>query len=417
MKTRIQKNAAATESKTTPAEVFELTSIKPEEVSLVDRAANGRSFLVKKRKTEKATAPAAETSGASEDEIVDLAATAKGAAPGAELDAADVSTSEVTEAEKVIAAKDAADAAAYAAEKAARAAGGEGAPVVTPDVPAAPAAAAKATPAVKAVDTAAALASLVTDAASLKKTDIIVTPGADGEVVVSVDAAPVVTPAAPAAVIDKVKAAVLAGIDAISERVTMFRSKVEADESASPWNMAGRPEICSDVWYIRDMLDALYDIGGARWEIETAGDEANKSVAKGHKAITGSRVAKLKAIHKGLSYCMKDYGSVMKELDTETEDAAEVVAAAAPALVGDVNKAAPAAPAVPASVEKDINELRTMVASLSKTVDAQAAQLAKSRDSVRQSNSAVPEETPQNRDKVIWPSDLANKAERVQVRR
>lgn len=394
---RIKKDAAgiatAGDNSSNPPETFELKDMNVEEVSMVDKPANGRAFLVKKRATKKSDAASTDTAA---EEVIDLAAEV------------DKSGTAEPEADRANAEKDAADAAAHAADLSAEGSKSE---------KAAPAAATV----TETIDTAAALAAL-TD--GVKKTDITVSPDGDGGLVVAVsDTPPEPVAAAPAEVTDKCKAAVLAGIDAIGQRLAMFRGKVEADGSASPWDMSGRPEICSDVWYIRDMLDALYNIGGPAWEIEAAGDSATDvdkaAVVKGHKAITGSRIAKMKAIHKGLSYCMKDYGALMKELDTESEqdeqdvpaDTAMGAAKAAPVATSE------AATAAPASVEKDINDLRAQVSSLSKTVNVQASQLAKSRDSVQQSNSALPKEENQNRDKVIWPSDLADPAEYARTQR
>lgn len=79
---RLAKSAAASASEkaVTDALPHELTNITVKEVSLVDRAANGRSFLVRKRQKNKPV---------EDGEIVDLAALGKGDLPGADLDAKD----------------------------------------------------------------------------------------------------------------------------------------------------------------------------------------------------------------------------------------------------------------------------------------------------------------------------------------
>lgn len=89
---RITKSDAAPAKK--EETTFELTNLRVEEVSLVDRPANQRTFLVKKRDHKKTEAPAdkgkeGEAVVVDADEVVDIAALGKGEAPGADLDRAD----------------------------------------------------------------------------------------------------------------------------------------------------------------------------------------------------------------------------------------------------------------------------------------------------------------------------------------
>ncbi len=82
---RLAKSGVASKA-VTDALPHELTNITVKEVSLVDRAANGRKFLVKKR----AKASPEKAVPLEDDDIVDLAAMAKGDLPGADLDARDI---------------------------------------------------------------------------------------------------------------------------------------------------------------------------------------------------------------------------------------------------------------------------------------------------------------------------------------
>lgn len=91
---RITKSDAAPAKK--EETTFELTNLRVEEVSLVDRPANKRTFLVKKRATKKADAPEVKGKDSGEavvvvdaDEVVDIAALGKSEPPGADLDRKD----------------------------------------------------------------------------------------------------------------------------------------------------------------------------------------------------------------------------------------------------------------------------------------------------------------------------------------
>lgn len=369
----------------------ELTSINVEEVSTVDRAANGKKFLLVK---------------------------------GLErIEGEEVDASEMERVEKETQDKDAKDAAEYAALKAkavadesaaelartaaiAAAAPVAVAPVATAPV-VAPVIASAPTAEVKAKQD---LASLVQSA---KSESIIV----DGTATVTVSADPP-EPVAPAATIEQVKTAVLAGIDSIAARLEKFRADVEKDPSS--YSASGAPCLYDHVWYLQDMLYALFNIGGAAWEIGAA-------VNKGHRAITAGRVAKMKGIHKGLGYVMKDLGSLVGEL-TEDEDAEEALAMAvpvaaaaakaapvvvvAPVVTAPTTAVAPAvAPAVSTEVVKQLSELAAIVGNLRGVVADQAVQLSKQRQTVGPSNTPANErsitKSPEEDDTVSWPADMA----------
>lgn len=416
MRTKIHKNAAAQTVETDKAagQTFELTSLEVKEVSLVDRGANNRSFLVTKKAGERGSV-------ITSSEGIKINPLLK---------------------DPEIVAKDAADAGKISGAE----------PIVVETVKGADtAAAAPVATAAPAVDEAAELAKLRAQVtpSEAKKADVTITPQEDGSVSVSVDTTPEppVSPA-PAAVVEKIKAATLAGIDAISERLMALRADVSSGKLTSQWSHSGQQEVWGHTWYIRDMLDRLGDIGGPAWEIEAAGDEAmevGKGVTKAHKAITALRLEKMRGIHKAMIYCHNDMDKLIKELDgeagsatdgketpdtgtkfepdrgssfakAETPAAAPVVAAAvvAPAAV---TAPAAAAPVVKAS-DPEVAELRRavaeqaqMVESLQQIVAEQSATINKSR--AAQDSNAIPEENgPQiasECDTVKWPLDLADR--------
>lgn len=396
-KSRIRKTATAVETLAAPApQVFELTNMEIEEVSIVDRPANEREFLLRKKAEEKklAAAKAAEVTTIEEPEGIDLVAAAKAAEDLKALDAA-----------------------AKAAEDARKAAdAAKAAPV----------------PAAKVAEVADPVAAAGALAAATKADITVSTPS--GDVTVTVEDAPVVAPPAPQALIDKVKAATLAGIDAIAARVAKFRQDVDAGTIGS-YNDSGRSEaLWGHIWYLKDMLDSLYNIGGASWEIESAGDAAqdvdkSSDVNKAHKAITAARVKKFAAVHKCMTYAMKDFSGVLKELANDQDEnvleedpdevATDRVKAAATPVAVAAAKAAPVPPVVapvPPEVTKRLGELDDMVRSLKIVVATQATEIAKARNTVNGSNAQTADEllatsVPEH-DTFIWPADLAAKPTR-----
>ncbi len=379
-KRRIRKSAEVVAAEPAPAEIHELTNITVEEVSMVDRPANERKFLLRKAK-EKAEA----------------------AAKAAELPVPELVAEPAEEIDLVAAAKAMEDLKAKDAEDLAKKKAEESAQVSDP-------------------------AAALTDLVAATKTDVTVET-AEGAITVSIPDEPARVPAAPPELIDKVKTATLAGIDAIAARVASFRSAVETG-APSPYSSSGTSDVLWDhVYYIKGMLEALYDIGGPSWEIESAGDAASdvdkSGVAKaGHKSITASRVAKLAAIHKGMTYCMKDYAGIMKELSQEQDEEGDLEVdptTAGTELTGKntppIAKAAPVVAPAPVIVAPDpvvlnkLNELTAMITTLKGTVAEQAVALAKARNSNGGSNAlsvdeVVANDVP-NTDTNIWPADMA----------
>ena len=425
--TKILKNAGAAPVETSKAEgqVFELTSLDVKEVSLVDKGANRREFLVTKKAGERGEV----ITGGKEIKINPLLK---------------------NDAELV--AKDQADAGAIpGANAAATAEGIDGAagPGVVTEVDKSKADTAAAAPvatAAPAVDEAAELAKLrAAVGGEAKKADVTITPEADGSVSVSVDTTPAaaVSPA-PASVVEKIKAATLAGIDAISERLMALRADVSSGKLTSQWSQSGQQEVWSHTWYIRDMLDQLGMIGGPAWEIEAAGDEAMdvgkaQGVTKAHKAITAARLEKMRGIHKAMIYCHNDMDKLIKELDGEAgaatdgketpdtgtkfepdrgssfakgagEAPAAAVAAAVVAPVAATPVVKAADPEV-AELRRSLSEQAQMVESLRQIVAEQSATINKSR-TAQDSNSEPDEIGPKiasECDNVKWPLDLADR--------
>lgn len=382
-KSRIRKTATAVEALAAPApQIFELKNMEIEEVSIVDRPANEREFLLRKKAEKAADEAAAKAVEPEADEAaqgIDLVAAAKAAE---DLKALDAAAKAVEDARKI------ADAAKAATEV---------------------------------VDPVAAAGAL----AAATKADITVsTPS--GDVTVTVEDAPAPVSPAPQALIDRVKAATLAGIDAIAARLAKFRQDVDGG-TVSSYNDSGRSEaLWGHIYYLKDMLDSLYDIGGASWEIESAGDAAQdvdkaQGVKKAHKAITAARVKKFAAVHKCMTYAMKDFSGVLKELaNDQDENVLEEEPPVAPTSKAAAPAPAPAAavvaPVIPPEIVAQMGQLSTMVNSLKATVAKQASEIAKARNTVNGSNAQIDDEkvatSVPGHDTVIWPADLAAKPAR-----
>ncbi len=444
---KIKKSAeVATEDGT-----HQLTGIEVHEVSVVDRAANMRRFI-----TRKADETPAETAARIQSKIE-----ARGdKSPGAELDAAAALVSSVV-AEKAKDAADVADggdlstvhahaASAHAAAATAHAAAAEDAgkktkKAVAPLPP--PAGAGAVAPVAASTDVsdpeaellALAKAGGVETFATSKATDITVATNPDGSVAITVDEnAPVIlNPSLPASVADKVKASVVAGIDAIMLRIATLRQNVL--DSKGSYSASGTPQELYDIWYIRDMLCALYDIGGPCWEIEQAGDVAAAAIAdvmkaagvpvRKNKLISQARVMKLKMAHEAMRYAHSDMEKVFKELDTEGGDATGEMASQTAASNGSPTPSAPSnfAKAATVAPAKDIKEDPAFIAlaaelerskaeltksqkgaeALQKIVANQGDIIAKARGSVAPSNVSGESSPAPVVVEVEWPRDLA----------
>ncbi len=385
----IRKDATTSVSATKAADgVHELTDMKVHEVSIVDAAANRRRFLVtKKGETTVDRAAVAEKM---------KALTAAGERlPGAELDAADVAA--------------------------------KAAPAVVAPAVVAPAVAAKAGDVVPIPPPASAVSAAPVDPLAAldalnKSLEVDVVPQLDGSTAIVVtETAPVPTSTAPAEVQDKIKIAVMGGIDAIIARLQTLSASIAA--SPGTWSDAGIPQELYGLWYIRDMISALYDIGGPSWEIEVAADAAIEAAstpvemakASAHKAITAARVGKLMATHRALKYCASDLGTLLKELNGVVPAAvAAVVEAPTSKSAGTVEPA----PAVAIDIFSDPRfialtkaqeESTAIIARLQAMVSEQAETITKARNSIASSNGDDNNirQPATKSDKVVWARDLA----------
>lgn len=388
MRTKISKAAAKTDDQLP----HELTNITVKEVSVVDRAANKRTFLVTKNEKNPRT----------ENALSFLASRSRPAGNdlASDLDARDVQNVQKTDAEKLIEAKDAADKIAYEAERLAKEGGAKetgdvvitAAPVVAPVVDA-----------TKALDQlVASVAPAAVVAPTPTKKDEVVQP------VTIVEPAPL-SPSA-----EKVKEAIILAITGISDKVAQFKTAIQEADSKNTDQISGRPwAVWEYSYYIQDMLNALSRIGGADWEVAAASfaKALQSDISKGgNKAITATRVGVLKGVHEGLLHATGTMTKVMKELTDETPDevvspdasasfakTAPVAAAPAPAIVP-----APVVVTDPAMVAKmeivmaSIANSEKVVKSLQDIIAAQSTEIAKARGEVS-SNAISPDKEKVNK--------------------
>lgn len=462
----------------TPA-THELTNMRVDEVSAVDRAANKRKFLVTKNDE-----TPAETSARIQAKIA-----ARGDAGPGVIDKADKgddnddATVPGTPAAHAHAASAHAAAASAHANAAAQA---KPTPVKTEksgDVVPLPGSTSVTTTAKNAtedkgtsVDPIAEMEALAKEtnaeaakvgASSTKKSDDVslAVLDANGNVAatlnVSVDDAATATgTAAPAEVINSIKTALVGGIDAVSARIAQLRANILASRNIS--STYGTPTELYDIWYIRDMLCALYDIGGPAWEVQNAADAAEDELAKAasegkpvstitkNKVITKARIMKMQAAHKAMEYAHADMKKVLKEMDSEGGDATGEVASATQATDGtpkttnfeksdgaskDIEKD-PRFVALQTELSKAQTELKTKgdelaakagelkkaqdsVATLQALASRQAATLETARGSVGKSNKVVDNGSPAretNSDSFQWPRDLAADRSKIDKR-
>lgn len=419
----LKKIKKATTATPAPEATHVLTDMKIAEVSTVNRAANRRTFLVTKEDAARAAAKAEALGDAAPAAAVTTATTKD------DLGSSDLPPMGSPAAHAHAASAHAAAASAHAA--AADASEGDkkkktektAAPALTP-------------PGVSAADPIAEMAALTkTLEGKTEKgdvTDVTVAANEDGSLTISVDSsqAPIVSPA-PAAIVDAVKVAVLAGIDAVKARVDMLRESVS--NSKGSYSMSGTPVELYDIWYIRDMLCALYDIGGPSWEIEQAVDGATDAIAdmakavgvpiSKNKVISKARIMKMQASHKAMKYAHDDMAKVLKELDSEGGDATGEMARGAAAVTTTPDGTPPSSFAKAEEkidIEKNpiVIALREQLAKSSATITAleqttknQAQTIAKARGIAPASNalvaSSIEKSSVQEDDTVVWDRDLA----------
>lgn len=417
MKTHVRKDAVNKDDLGAIAAPYELTNIDVKEVSIVDAAANRKKFLVTKRSDpksrERSMRPVENTTSTTKAEDM----------PPTEAEKA--KEAEKVTAEKAATEKASIEAAAEAEKVAAEKAASEAAEV------------AKAAEAVK----------VAADAlAAVGKTE------AAPDITVA-DPPPV---AAPTETVDRVKAAILGVLDAVGTRLDKFRSDVN---TGTVYNDGVPSAVFDHVYYLRGLLDSVWDIGGPYWEarivqaaaVADIGKSATpEEIAKAGKAITAARVQKMKGIHKAMAYCTKDMDGLVSELDAEytpgdsvvTSDpsvdpnamsfakaeaekaAAEKVAAekaAADKSAADITKAqtdkatfekmiadavAVATKALTEQIASKTAEIEIVTKNLQSSVNAQAIEVAKARNTIADSQQIV-DDGVATHDTIGWSSDMA----------
>ena len=398
MRTKVSK--AATKTDDVP---HELTNITVKEVSVVDRAANKRTFLVTKNDKNPRTENAVKF-------LTERNKSAGGDDLASQLDARDAAAVQKTDAEKALEAKDAADALAFAAEKERLAKGGAPAPVVVASA-VAPVTAPVIVDASKALEQLAAVAASVapiTPVAAAVAPVTTPTKKDDLPVEVTIVASP--EPLSESAL--ALKTAILSGIDLITQKVGEWRKAVEAADKNNT-DVSGRPYCMWEYsYYLCRMIDNLSGIGGPEWDVLNATIGKFDIAKSGNKAITATRVGVLKAVHEGMQHCTGTMTKVMKELTDETPDevvtpdASASFAKAAPVAAPVLATVAPVSPEVIAKMDAVLSQVaalsangqkqETMIASLQTIVASQANELRKSRDEVS-SNAISPDKEKVNK--------------------
>lgn len=370
-------------------DVFELTNIKVEEVSLVDRAANQRKFVVVKRADKKGTGAPITAEDAAK---ALLKAQENGAGtPAAELDARDAAAKNASTETAVVPAETVA------------------APVIEP-APTAP--------------------------ASKSEVDIVVTESG-GTVDISVSATPSFAEgSAKALLMTKLRMAWLGAIDAIRLRLDALTQSVNSpsDGVYITW------EAYNHVDYIRCMLESFYSIGGPEWDIAVAAVAAaamakSDTVKKQTEdlknigtAISASNVRKTFDVQAALKALLGP-APIVEALKTEEKPAVktESIASTEPVVVAPVVAIAPVAPAIPTGIAPiDITQdpafkamqeaLKTQeqaVALLKANMTAQEKDLAKARSTIR--SNALTDDSQTSHNEVVWDRDMASPT--AQVRR
>jgi hypothetical protein len=411
-----------------PGAVAELTDIITTEVSLVDRAANMRSFVVKKAQRPDGEAPAI-------NPLLDV--------------------------DPAIAAKDKAEAEEYRLQKAALEAGTVVAEVAatpptvveTPVVAEAPVVETVAAPPVvveapvvappvvaetvtKENDSKAAGSSFEKNPAGepdnvsagkkkeVKKDD----GGEEAPVVISVS----LTPPAPEAlkIIPQLKAALEAGLQAVVARAQDALKVLSASVVDSAGYSYTPYEVSAQVRQIDALVDQMEYMGGTDWAasaiLAAGAASAPTDVSKAGAAMSAARHSKFTKVHgdmgasfKEMTKCYKAMGDMLGELapgdkTAKSEEAPVVVPAPVPAPAS-----APAPVVVPdvvippTTVNKSADDidLRKMVEDLRRTVQSQAQIIEKAQEP-RQSNAiplatTMPNSGTINAEGTHWPADMA----------
>jgi hypothetical protein len=353
-----------------PGKVHELTDMVVEEVSLVDRAANKRKFLVTKQDGAGGGSPANDNASAPEGETIDPVAAR------AELDKL------AAQAAQDVAVKDAADAAEAAAQKAAETADPPeqtAAPVETP----APVAASEAPVVAPAsAEAAAAPATDPVEAIKALAPPVKKDAAADEEAQEQVEAFEMS---------GQMKAALQGSLQAVADRLAVLRSLVDGAMEVSDPSYGVPYGVYAHIEYMCSMLYGVEALGGPEWEVAAAAMTSKadgKPVKKVGRPMRKDRFERLKSAAKSLS----DLINEMEGDPDEAEKRAAAAATPAPAPNQEVD-----------SLKTMVKSLQTMVATLQRQGGARVSNV----------NSL---DTPQGRrDTFVWEHarDMAAPARRL----
>lgn len=360
-------------------ELYELKNIRVKEVSVVDRAANKRRFLLMKRnddgtKTEDARAEA---------------------------------RAAIHERDPEMAAKDAADAAEYKARKEAEEAA---------------AAAAASTETIVVPETAPAAAPVV-EAEKVETAPVVENTAPAAETAVTNEAPAAAAPAAAAPVVKetlvvgtRAKAALKAAIGAIHEQLDILTGAVDKAEPTETGMLAYSYPVYEHIENAQRMLASLCHIGGPEWEVHAAAvasvaSKKDEKVEKVGRAISSVRVTKLRDIHGKIEAVQKAMTEFLSEVDSDQTEEAPAAkkedVSAPPPVVETKKEEVPPAPVIPEAVTKMADQLER----LTKVVSSLSESANRSR-TVVQSNVIQNEPVVKREEKVYWPPDLASPAAR-----
>lgn len=382
-------------------DVFELTNIKVQEVSLVDRAANQRKFLVVKRDNKKGTGDAITTDDVAK--AAERAAENMADTPAAELDRRDAEAAAAAKAEPV------------AVEIA----------VVAETVNVASVAAADEVV-------------VTTEPAVKSEVDVVVTEGSDG-VNISVIATPSFAEnSIESMLLAKVKLAWIGVIDAIRLRLDAMTEAVNkpSDGNYVSW------EAYSHIDYIDCMLDSFWSIGGPEWDCAvaamaaaTAKSESSKrqheELSKIGKSIEGARSKGLKDIQSRMAELTKMFDSVVagvpaEVVATKAEDiiakAVQVVEETKVDIKKDATPVVESKPVVldisqdPAfkALAETLNSQTAVIETLKAQLTNQEQTIKKARATVHSNALSLDESVGHN--EVKWDRDMASPSSRVSSR-
>jgi hypothetical protein len=408
---------------TKSGELYELEDMKIDEVSVVDRPANGVPFLLLKsddsdeidltdlaaqprRKVRRGTMKAKKTDTVVEPVVVE----APVEPPAVEPVVAPVAEAEAVKTEEPapVAAEPVVDAApvvepVVAPVEAAAVKTEEPAPVVAPETVVEPApvaepaaAPAVATETVKTTEEPAPVA-VVEPMVETAPVAAVEPPKVEEPTTKEVDTSLVI----PTAVKSRAQAAWLAGLDAIGERLDFIREAVKGSE---PDSITGSYSETWPVWshteYLKRMIDALCCIGGPAWDVTAAAATAvagtEKGVEKVGRAISGTRMRYLKEVHGRMTEAMKmleeifaetDDAEAEKALEKSRTDATDAVAKATETVV--VKALESAKSDIKATVIEELTKAAAVTATVLSAVEAATGKIEKSAEAAAQAGAKI----------------------------